>query len=201
MNDGQNVAPQVIQSNDLLGQDDDPETPDKRGILQFNLDLARLTEVIVRKGTVQLERMADQRLICHVTGRVQFERKRVRKRPAKSCDVLAGGVNFRHFNTKFLIDARGYETSLFVMDGSVEVSSVNPKFPEKQMVHAGEWLVARKDEPIPEPKRYRRSDARSGSTECIYSNCKITDKVPIPPPPVFTPQVLIPPPPNPPGQR
>ena len=174
-----------------------PESQD--GYLQMNLEDKRNTLVILRSGSLRVTEEADER-ICHVTGKVLFSGKPVRDTGPEACDVLAGGFYFRHLSTEFLIDARGIETSLFVIEGSVEVFSEDPDVPERQVVVAGEWLVTRRGEPIPEPMRYRRTDVVSGSSECIYSWCRITRDL-LPDERIGDMRVLIPPPPNPPGRR
>jgi ferric-dicitrate binding protein FerR (iron transport regulator) len=153
--------------------------------------------VILRSGSLRVSQEAGQR-ICHVTGKVLVSGKRVRT-DTQTCDVLAGGFYFRHLSTEFLIDARGIETSLFVIEGSVDVFSEDAADPERQVVAAGEWLVTRKGEPIPKPKRYRRTDAESGSSLCLYSWCRQTRVIDIEPPDFM--RELIPPPPNPPGRQ
>jgi hypothetical protein len=189
--DGQ-AETHVIQLNDTLSSS-------KGGFVQMHLDLERRTEVIVREGRVNITE-TDEGLTCNVSGTVLFSRSRVRKDASKSCDVFAGGFNFRHLSTEFLIDARGVETSLFVMEGAVEVSSADPNFPEKQEVVAGEWLATRKGHPVPRPQRYLRSDPGSGSSVCLYSWCRITRNI-LTDGPDIPIRVLIPPPPNPPGRQ
>ena len=102
------------------------------------------------------------------------------------------------------VHAQAYESRVFVYEGKALVSSTDPGIMETQLLHAGEWVRSRKGEPIPPPQRFITGEVAagpgSGSTQCIHSNCKITDEVLIPPPPVFTPPALAPPPPNPPGR-
>lgn len=180
-----------VQANDTL-------TSTLGGYVLMDLDLSGrgLSEVVVTEGIVTFKKDAEG-LICEVSGTVLFTQSRG-DAPAL-CGVHAGGHNFRHTSTEFLIDARGIETSLFVIEGSVEVFSEDPAIPEGQVVLAGEWLVTRKGEPIPEPKRYRRTDVISGSSECIYSWCRLTRSIDIEP--LGPMRVLIPPPPNPPGRQ
>ena len=102
--------------------------------------------------------------------------------------------------TEFLVRANGYQSSLFVIEGKVQITSDNPEHSQR-WVREGEWVQFRRDGPIPPPQRYRLSDARSGSTDCIYSNCKLSELVLIPAPPFITPQILFPPPFNPPGRK
>lgn len=176
-----------------------PDRESVEGYLQMHLEDDRNTLAILRDGSMKITRGADG-LICDVSGKVLLSGKRVRNAsPDTNCDVLAGGFFFRHLSTEFLIDARGIETSLFVIEGSVEVFSEDPAVTERQVVLAGEWLVTRKGEPIPEPKRYRRTDVISGSSECIYSWCRLTRSIDNEPPDHM--RVLIPPPPNPPGRQ
>jgi hypothetical protein len=61
------------------------------------------------------------------------------------------------------------------------------------------------DDPEPDEEEDQKSIAQeaeqnSGSTECIYSNCKLVDNWLIPERPVVTPSILLPPPTNPPGR-
>jgi ferric-dicitrate binding protein FerR (iron transport regulator) len=106
--------------------------------------------------------------------------------------------------TLYEVHVQAQDSRVFVYEGKVLVSSADSPFPAEK-VGAGEWVRVRKGEKIDGPYQFFVGDLAagpgSGSAECIYSNCKLTDKVPVPPPPVFTPQVLLPPPPNPPGQR
>lgn len=104
--------------------------------------------------------------------------------------------------TLYEIDVSASDSRVFVFEGAVAVYSTNPAYPDPRMVHAGEWVRARKGQPIPQPQKFMWAPGPgSGSSECIYSDCSLINKVPIPPPPVFTPRILLPPPPNPPGQR
>jgi hypothetical protein len=180
---------QDILLNDKLSSED--------GIVQLSLDDANLTDIVMLQDASLKVTKVEEELFCNVTGIVLFSRTPA-KEPAATCNAFAGGVNFKHNDTMFLLNARGYETSLFVMEGSVEVSSAEPELSEKVIVNAGEWLVTRKGEPIPKPKKYRRIDVVSGNNECIYSWCRLTRGVIIEPP--YRP-VLSPPPPNPPGHR
>jgi hypothetical protein len=109
------------------------------------------------------------------------------------------------WGTIYEVIAEPRESRVFVYEGTVAVTSTNPRYAEPVLVRAGEWVRAREGEPVSEPKVFILSKVRrgpgSGASECIYSNCKINDNVLIPERPVVTPGVLIPPPPNPPGRR
>lgn len=173
--------------------------------LQISLtpDGRRKTSIVMEHATLGLSEK-DGQLMCYVKGRVLYSRGRKVKfnRREKSaedkCTVLfSGRTAYRAHGTQFMLDARGMETSLYVMDGAVEAFRDDVDPPEKQMVFSGEWLLIREDEPIPSPKRFRRRDVSAGSSQCIYSDCTINDRVPIVEPP--TPGQLAPPPPNPPG--
>ena len=179
-----------------------PPTTDGNALsfLQMQMNDNKETTVIVRNGAIQIKKNDKEQRICHVEGKVLVEGSHVGNGAPEACDLEAGGFHWRHPNTKFLIDARGIETSLFVMEGTVEVSSVDPNFPQIQEVLAGEWLMTRKGEPIPRPKKYRRTDVGSGSSVCLYSWCRITRNV-LTGDPGRSSRALIPPPPNPPGQR
>jgi len=168
--------------------------------LQMQMKDNKETTVIVRNGAIQIKKNDKDQLICHVRGKVLVEGSHVANEAQEACDLEAGGFHWRHPNTQFLIDARGVETSLFVMEGSVEVSSVDPNFPQIQEVLAGEWLMTRKGEPIPLPKKYRRTDVESGNSVCLYSWCRITRNV-LTDGPERPLRVLIPPRPNPPGRQ
>lgn len=166
----------------------------------------RKTSITMEHATLSFTQEADGDLMCKVTGKVLYSRGRKvrfygrKKNRTDECNVLfAGRTAYRAHGTQYLLDARGKETSLFVMDGSVEVFRANKDHPEKQMVYSGEWLVVHEDDEIPSPKRFRRLDVNTGSSDCIYSNCTINDKVPDLEP--RSPGVLLPPPPNPPGLR
>ncbi len=198
---------------------DIPDTPDARavtllandvvsasgGTVLLSLDPAGDTEIKMRNSRMKL--LKDETgLVCEVTkGLVQFTRdtaKRFRKGVSELCEVLAAKVRLDPDGTDFVVKARPTEASIFVMEGKVHVTNLSAGFAgDEKTVHAGQWLRARADEALPDPARFRPRNARTGGTECIYSNCTLTDKIPIPPPPVFTPGVLIPPPPNPPAQR
>ena len=183
-----------IEENDVLTT--------RGGIIRLSLEIALQTEIKVRNGSLQLTRTDDE-LTCHVLkGTVQFAKKRYKKGTAKLCTVLAGTTKEESEGTNFLVNIKGNKTSVFVIEGTVAVSSTEPEFQEEDpvLVHTGEWLRAEKGRSIPPPQRFRLSDAGSGSSECIYSNCKVTDNILIPRQPVFRP-VLLPPPLNPPSRR
>ena len=119
--------------------------------------------------------------------------------------VVTDLITTEPWGTVYEVLAAARESRVFVYEGSVRVTSTDPRFPEPVIVSAGEWVRAPKGEPISAPKVFILSRARvesgSGASECIYSNCKIIDDPRIPEPPVFTPGVLVPPPPSPPGRR
>ena len=125
--------------------------------------------------------------------------------PPKPCNVVSKDFRLEENGTLYEVHVQAQDSRVFVYDGSVSVFSTNPAYPQPQLVQAGEWVRARKGEPIPTPTKFVlpgfAAGPGSGSTECIYSNCKITDKVPISTTRIFTPQPLIPPPPNPPGRQ
>ena len=125
--------------------------------------------------------------------------------PPKPCNVVSKDFRLEENGTLYEVHVQAQDSRVFVYDGSVSVFSTNPAFPQPQLVQAGEWVRARKGEPIPAPTKFMLQGVAagpgSGSTECIYSNCKIVDEVPISMPPEFPPPALAPPPPNPPGRR
>ena len=125
--------------------------------------------------------------------------------PPKPCNVVSKDFRLEENGTLYEVHVQAQDSRVFVCDGSVSVFSTNPAYPQPQLVQAGEWVRARKGEPIPAPTKFLLQGVAagpgSGSTECIYSNCKIVDEVPISMPPEFPPPALIPPPPNPPGRR
>jgi hypothetical protein len=106
------------------------------------------------------------------------------------CCVKTASTMICPDGTDFYVQANGWEADIFVVEGNVSVQSNNPAFPEGRIVR-----------PIPAPRSYRLPDARSGSSDCIYSNCKLTDRIPILSPPFPPPEPLIAPPFNPPGDR
>jgi len=166
------------------------------GFLQMKLDESE-TLVRARDGSITFTE-EDNVKNCEVTGIVTFRKRGKRRYKQMDCELSSGGFFFKHLETDFLINSRGVDTSLFVMEGSVEVSSINRELSQKVVVNAGEWLVTRKGEKIPPPKRYRRTDAVSGNSECIYSWCRLTREIFFEPPERL---VIVPPPPNPPGRR
>ena len=94
------------------------------------------------------------------------------------------------------------ESRVYVYDGEVAVTSTDARFTETVYVGAGEWVRARKGQAISPKKRFIvAAGPGSGSSACIYSNCKITDDPRIPLEPLVTPLILIPPGPNPPGRQ
>ena len=125
--------------------------------------------------------------------------------PPKPCNVVSKDFRLEENGTLYEVHVQAQDSRVFVYDGSVSVFSTNPAYPQPQLVQAGEWVRARKGEPIPAPTKFLlpgfAAGPGSGSTECIYSNCKFTDDVRIPPREVFPYQPLITPPPNPPGRR
>ena len=56
--------------------------------------------------------------------------------------------------TLYEIDGQATNSRVFVFEGSGAVYSTNPEYPEPQLLHAGEWVRARKGEPIPKPQRF-----------------------------------------------
>lgn len=125
--------------------------------------------------------------------------------PPKPCNVVSKDFRLEENGTLYEVHVQAQDSRVFVYDGSVSVFSTNPAYPQPQLVQAGEWVRARMGEPIPAPTKFMLQGVAagpgSGSTECIYSNCKITDEVPISMPPEFPPPALISPPPNPPGRQ
>jgi hypothetical protein len=119
--------------------------------------------------------------------------------------VVTDLITTEPWGTVYEVHASPRESRVFVYEGSVRVTSTDPRFPESVVVSAGEWVRARKGEPVSAPQVFILSRARveqgSGASECIYSNCKIIDDPRIPEPPLDTPGVLVPPPPTPPGRR
>jgi len=191
-----------VSHNQLLTAGTPPgsNTDYVNGFLRMDLKDGDNTLLKVRNGSIKFRENGGN-TICDVTGIALFSTRDSNKESLlKACGVEAGDFFFRHLSTEFLIDARGVETSLFVMEGAVEVSNLNPEFKDEKnvVVNAGEWLVTRNGESIPQPKTYRRTDPVSGNSECIYSWCRITRAV-INEPPYRS--ILIPPPPNPPGRQ
>ena len=125
--------------------------------------------------------------------------------PPKPCNVVSKDFRLEENGTLYEVHVQAQDSRVFVYEGSVSVFSTNPAYPQPQLVQAGEWVRARKGEPIPAPTKFLLQSVAagpgSGSTECIYSNCKIVDEVPVSLPPNFPPPALISPPPNPPGRR
>lgn len=119
--------------------------------------------------------------------------------------VVTDLITTEPWGTVYEVLAAARESRVYVYEGSVRVTSTDPRFPEPVVVSAGEWVRAHKGEPISEPKVFILSRARvdpgSGASECIYSNCKTIDDLRIPEPPIYTPGVLVPPPPTPPGRQ
>lgn len=119
--------------------------------------------------------------------------------------VITDLIETSPFGTIYEVLAEARESRVYVYEGVVVVTSTDPRFPEEVVVNAGEWVRAREGEPISAPKVFILSRARfdpgSGASECIYSNCKIIDKVLVPELPYSTPNYLVPPDPNPPGRR
>lgn len=183
--------PAEISVKQKLSADNDPN-----GFFQLHsIDASNYSSIKVRNGSIEFKEDKS----CEVIGKARFTKNnRGKSELLAGCLVKAGDFFYRHLSTDFLIEARGVETSLFVMEGAVEVSSINPELTQKVVVNAGEWLVTRKGEPIPPAKRYRRTDPVSGNSECIYSWCRLTRGV------ITEPEGrlgLVPPSPNPPGQR
>jgi hypothetical protein len=125
--------------------------------------------------------------------------------PPKPCNVVTKDFRLEEDGTLYEVHVQAQDSRVFVYDGSVSVFSTNPAYPQPQLVQAGEWVRARKGEPIPAPTKFMLQGVAagpgSGSTECIYSNCNIVDDVRSDPPEGNPFQPLIPPPPNPPGRR
>ena len=112
------------------------------GIFKMRLGDSKNTMVKVRGGSVK----CSKDYTCKVSGTARFTRdsKDIGKSDLNAYGVEAGDFFIRHLSTDFLVDARGEETSLFVMEGAVEVSSINPELVTKnRVVNAGEWLVTR----------------------------------------------------------
>lgn len=150
-------------------------------------------ELIFNEGNNQ-----ESFLICDLTvGHYLMEGE-----PAPCQYVTKDGTVVKR-GTVLEMDVSATDTRVFVFEGWIEVFSTDTvKYPDPREVHAGEWVRFRKGEPIPKPKKFTMAiGPGSGSTECIYSDCKLVDSVLIPSRPVVTPGELIPPPPNPPGQR
>ena len=120
----------------------------------------------------------------------------------KPCEPIVKDGRLEVTHTIYELDIQPRSTRLFVYEGSVSVYSTDTSFPDPRVVHAGEWVRFSEGKEIPKPKRFTLAiGPGSGSTECIYSDCKLVNSVLIPSRPVVTPEALIPPPPNPPGRR
>ncbi len=174
--------------------------------LKFSFRDVAAGNVLLDQGRLRLTGNVDDPVCELIDGTAVFRSEGSEDRDFQtgdpvSCKFTTEAAGHTHEGTEFVLTARGHESSVFVMEGVVEVTSSDPeKFPGVQLVHAGEWLRARKGMPIPPPQRWKRSGPGSGSSNCITSNCRLTDEVPIPFPPVVTPQALPPPPFNPPGK-
>lgn len=153
---------------------------------------------INRGGRVKLESINDAIVKCELD-----HGSYTVNGPPQPCEPVTpdiGRIEDEH--TRYEIDVQASSTRVFVHEGAVSVFSTNPDYPEPRLVSAGEWVRARKGEEIPPPKRFTMAlGPGSGSSECIYSDCKLVNSLLIPARPVVTPGVLIPPPPNPPGRQ
>lgn len=164
-------------------------------------DQKKRTEVTVNYGVVKLA-SSDK-------GVMEFEcvldrgSSAIFEHPPHTCrPVVPDASNVSAEGTRYQVDVMARDTRISVYEGVVSITSTNANYPEPRHVHAGEWVRFRKGEPIPKPKKFTMAiGPGAGSTECIYSDCKLVDSVLIPSRPVVTPGELIPPPPNPPGQR
>ena len=192
---------------------DDVESPVKKPDPVYIGDLlgvhrrnSKLSVILSEGDDVPIEIRYGYMRLAGESGLIECQFKKgnfVIKGPPKPCKGSTPDIlRLDEQGTLYEVDVQATNSLVFVFEGSVAVYSTNPEYPEPQLVHAGEWVRARKGEKIPKPQRFMWPPTpSSGSKECIYSNCKQTDNVLIPPPPVYTPWILTPPPdPNPPGQ-
>lgn len=137
-----------------------------------------------------------------VLGKVESGLTRIDDPGDHSIVLITDFITTEPYGTLYEVYALPEESRVYVYDGEVAVTSTDPRFTDTIYVHAGEWVRARKGQTISPKKRFMiATGPGSGSSACIYSNCKITDDPRIPLEPVVTPQVLIPPNPNPPSRR
>lgn len=162
------------------------------------------TVIEITRGKVEITGTPDD-IVCEVHGAdvhfIEPGKKEMEELGIKSCCSESNGKSICPNGTEYMVQARGYETSVFVVEGEVSIVDELSGEPTERTVRAGEWVNFRKGEVTPPPQRYRLSDARSGSSDCIYSNCKITDLVPPFGPWFPPPEILAPPPFNPPGRK
>lgn len=153
------------------------------------------------EGSLYLHEDKDARIAELSGGLVRVEGE------TEGYNVWTNLVVTNPFGTVFEVEARARESRVFVYDGMVSVSSRDPRFPDPVVVLAGQWVRAREGEGVSEPQTFILAgsgldeELGSGGADCFDSDCTFVNKVPIPPPPVFTPDVKVPPPPNPPGRR
>ncbi len=171
----------------------------------FLLDLDVLGSlVMVTDGSLELVG-TDAGLECRITGFVVFKDYEFTADDVQGSSLCSAWANpgiYDPNGTKYMIHAQGYQSSVFVFEGEVAVTRTEPEFQglDPVIVHAGEWLLSREGMPIQKPQKFRRSDPGSGNSECIYSNCKITDDLRNPGEPPRRPP-LPSPPLHPPGRR
>ena len=165
--------------------------------LKFNLYTGG-SEITVAAGRLHLLDGDDGAVL----GKVEGGLTRVEDSGEHKLTLVTDLVVTDPYGTIYEVYALPEESRVYVYDGEVGVTSTDERFTETVYVRAGEWVRARRGEAISPKKRFIvAAGPGSGSSSCIYSNCKITDDPRIPLEPVFTPQVLIPPDPNPPSRR
>jgi hypothetical protein len=165
--------------------------------LKFNLYTGG-SEITVGAGRLHLLDGDDGAVL----GKVEGGLTRVNDSGEHKFTLVTDLVVTDPYGTIYEVYAMPDESRVYVYDGEVAVTSTDQRFTETVYVSAGEWVRARKGQAISPKKRFIvAAGPGSGSSACIYSNCKITDDPRIPLDPVVTPQVLIPPNPNPPARR
>ena len=194
---GDKLGPDLKASNPLLTLQFDCK--------RLRLKCAKTPDLKLDSGSVEMVfannpgGVQESFLICDLKSPGHY---RMAGEPAPCQYVTKDGKIVKR-GTVLEVDVRYNNTRVFVFEGWVEVYSTDTvNHPDPRAVHAGEWVSFSEGKEIPKPKRFTMAiDPGSGSTECIYSDCKLVNNVLIPERPVVTPSVLIPPPPNPPGRR
>ena len=165
--------------------------------LKFNLYTGG-SEITVAAGRLHLLDGDDGAIL----GKVEGGLTRVEDSGEHKLTLVTDLIVTDPYGTIYEVYALPEESRVYVYDGEVGVTSTDEQFPETVYVRAGEWVRARRGQAISPKKRFIvAAGPGSGSSACIYSNCKITDDPRIPLDPVITPQILIPPDPNPPTRR
>lgn len=171
---------------------------------RLRLKCAKTPDLKLDSGSVELvfkknpDNVQESFLICDLSpGHYRMEGN-----PAPCQYVTKDGKIIKR-GTVLEVDVRARYTRVFVLEGWVEIYSIGTSNDSKpQSVYAGEWVQFSEGKPIPKPQRFTMAiGPGSGSTECIYSDCKLVNSVLIPERPAVTPSVLLPPNPNPPGRR